>query len=129
MIRTLPLVCLFLAACEPSGPTPVETAETAVERMAREVAAGEATVIDVRSRDEWDAGHLKAAKFVPVTTLSDGIEPADVADVPRGRPVYTYCKAGVRAAKAADLLKEAGYDARPLAEGFEDLKAAGLEVE
>ena len=129
MIRLTPLLCLFLAACESPEPTPVETTETAVERMAREVAAGEATVIDVRSQDEWDAGHLKAAKFVPVTSLTDGIEPEDVAEVPRGRPVYTYCKAGVRAAKAADLLKEAGYDARPLTEGFEDLKAAGLEVE
>ena len=107
----------------------VETTESPVERMKREVASGEAAVVDVRSQDEWDAGHLKAAQFVPITSLEDGVDPEDVEGLSRERPVYTYCKAGVRASRAAEILQKAGFDARPLEEGFEELKAAGLPTE
>ena len=110
-------------------PAQTRPAETRLEEMRRMVAAGEADLVDVRSRDEWEAGHVEGAVFVPITELSDDVSLAERAGLKPGRPVYTYCKAGVRAKMAAALLNEAGYDARPLSEGFEDLKAAGVDTE
>lgn len=125
------LFTLAVAGC--GTPPPVETAATAataespVDVMQREVAAGDAVLVDVRSDVEWSDGHAAAATHLPVTDLSG--ETASAAGLPKDRRVYTYCKAGVRAARAADILKAAGYDAVPLAGGFDDLKAAGVPTE
>lgn len=89
----------------------------------RDVSAGNAQLIDVRENDEWDAGHLKLAKLVPLSTLG-GALPSTI--VP-GKRVYLHCKAGVRAAKAAAALKQMGCaDVVPLAEGYSALLSSGF---
>ena len=89
----------------------------------RDVASGDALLIDVRETDEWDAGHLKLAKLVPLSTLGGALPPA----IAPGRRVYVHCKAGVRAAKAAVALKQMGCaDVVPLAEGYAALLGAGF---
>ena len=134
--RTLFLAGLLaLAALGCESEITVETSqtgapgETAVDTMRREVAAGEAVLVDVRSEEEWAEGHAAAATHLPIAALSDGVPEAEAAGVPKDKTVYTYCKAGGRAKRAAAMLEEAGYDAVPLAEGFEELKAAGVEAE
>ena len=89
----------------------------------RDVEAGVAQLVDVRENDEWDAGHLKLAKLVPLSTLGGALPPA----IAPGRRVYVHCKAGVRAAKAAAALKQMGCaDVVPLAEGYGALLGAGF---
>lgn len=64
-------------------------------------------LLDVRTREEWDAGHLEGAKKVTVT--EDGfLEKAKVALDP-AKPVLVYCKSGSRSEKAATILREAGF--------------------
>ena len=118
-------VTLNEVALDPA--TPAGVAEpTEAERLRLALAADEAVVVDVRSQAEWDAGHLRDAVFLPVTDLRSGDA---VIDLPKDKAVYTYCKAGVRAAAAAELLQDQGYTVTPLTMGFEELKAAGLPTE
>lgn len=112
-------VCLSLGAAEHTKDTPaaVKTA----------VAAKKAVLVDVREADEWADGHLAAAIALPLSKLKS----ATAADLPKGiskdQPVYLHCASGRRCLKAADKLKELGYDVRPLKDGYEDLLKAGFE--
>ena len=61
------------------------------------------TVIDVRTRHEFDSGHVAGALHLPVGALA-----TRAAEVPRGRPVATICEGGYRSVLAASLLARAG---------------------
>jgi rhodanese-related sulfurtransferase len=76
---------------------------------ARALVAQGATLVDVRSDGEWAAGHVEGAVHVPIDSLE-----ARLPEIPRDRPVIVHCASGVRSARAAQLLRSAGYDARDL---------------
>lgn len=59
-----------------------------------------AVILDVRSQNEWDAGHIEGAKHVPMDNLTDKIDEIKRLD----KPVIVCCESGVRAAKAAKFL-------------------------
>jgi phage shock protein E len=98
------------------------------DEVKKALADGKAVLLDVREKDEWDAGHLKDAKLLPLSTLKGGAKAEDVAKVaPKEKIVYCHCGSGVRCLKAADELKKLGYDVRPLKPGYKDLLKAGFE--
>ena len=92
--------------------------------LAQRVARDEVTVIDVRSRSEWDAGHLRDAIHIPV-----GYLPERLADIPRDKPIVLQCQSGSRSAIATSLLQKLGVtDAIDFVGGFGAWQAAGHEV-
>lgn len=64
----------------------------------------EFTIVDVRKEEEFSRGHLKGAKNI---YLGHVLERMD--EIPRDRPVVTFCGSGQRAIIAASLLKKHGY--------------------
>lgn len=91
------------------------------------VADDKAILLDVREKSEWDDGHLKDAKLLPLSVLKAGAKADDVSKiVPKDKVVYCHCGSGVRCLKAADELKKLGYDVRPLKPGYADLVKAGF---
>lgn len=64
------------------------------------------TLIDVRERDEWDAGHIDGAVHVP-----RGILEFKVGDVVPGKDalIITQCASGGRSALCAQALLKLGY--------------------
>ena len=98
--------------------------------VAEKLAAGEAVLVDVREQAEWDAGHVAAAIFLPLSELSreDGTVAAlAAARLPKDAIIYTHCHLGVRSISAAEILEKLGYQVRPLRLGYEELVAAGFE--
>lgn len=77
-----------------------------VESAAERIRRGEVTVLDVRDRDEWLAGHLPASLHVPVIGLRD--EVSRVCAAVNGKPLAIMCAHGNRAAVAVSLLRQAG---------------------
>ena len=63
-------------------------------------------IIDVRTRGEWDAGHLDGAILIPYRRVPERI--ADVAP-DKSTPIFLYCYSGARAASALDRLRKMGY--------------------
>lgn len=86
-----------------------------------------AVLLDVREKTEWDDGHLKDAKSLPLSDLKAGVSAEKLKELmPAGKIVYVHCASGVRSLKAAELLTKAGYEPRPLKPGYADLVKAGL---
>jgi len=84
-------------------------------------------LLDVREKQETDAGILPGARHVPRGYLELRIEEA-VPD--RGADVVLYCASGNRSLFAARTMQEMGYTrVRSLAGGFSAWKDAGLPVE
>lgn len=70
----------------------------------RQVEAG-ALLLDVRTPEEFAAGHLPGALNIPVQKLGDRM-----AELPaRDRPIVVYCRSGQRSRRAVRALREAGY--------------------
>jgi rhodanese-related sulfurtransferase len=90
-----------------------------------------ATVLDVRSPAEYQAGHIPGALLLPVDELdaSKVAHIIDRAEVRADNPLYLTCHAGKRAEKAAQMLRDAGMEHLVLVQGgTEAWQKAGLPV-
>jgi NADPH-dependent 2,4-dienoyl-CoA reductase/sulfur reductase-like enzyme/rhodanese-related sulfurtransferase len=79
----------------------------------RELRSATAYLLDVREPEEFAAGHVEGATNIPLSQLR-----RRVTEVPRDRPVWTYCAAGQRAYFAQRLLRQRGVDAFNLSGGY-----------
>src|SRR5438045_3453082 len=95
--------------------------------LARELQSRKPILVDVREKDEMDAGVLPGARKVPRGFLELRIEET-VPD--RDADVVLYCAGGTRSLLAGRTLQEMGYTrVRSLAGGYGAWKSAGLPVE
>lgn len=106
-----------------------------LSQVLAKVQASTAVLVDVREPAEWERGHLEGASLLPLSNLlkwdKDGQftaeEKAEVARrIPSGKVVYTHCAAGKRSVPAGEILKQIGYDVRPLKAGYAELIKAGF---
>ncbi len=82
------------------------------------------TLLDVRSVDEFNQGHLPGAQHIYVGELAERID--ELAD---GRPITAFCGSGERAIIAAALLKKHGIDSAEVCLGsMQACKASGCDV-
>jgi rhodanese-related sulfurtransferase/DNA-binding transcriptional ArsR family regulator len=86
---------------------------------------GLVTVLDVRPEDEFAAGRVPNALNIPLRDLARRL-----TDLPRDREIIAYCRGPycVLAFEAVDLLRQHGFKARRLEDGFPEWRAAGLPV-
>jgi len=63
-------------------------------------------IIDVREKDEFELGHIEGAKLISQGMLEEQVAKV-VPDV--STPIVVYCADGKRAALAADILQNMGY--------------------
>ncbi len=121
MLRVLcfSLMCLFgMSACNKS-PT-VQPAE-----LAASMKSGNASIIlDVRTVEEYDAGHIPGAILIPHDELESRI-----AELGNPRPVVVYCKSGRRAGLAESILLERGFSVKLLDGSWQAWQAAKLPEE
>jgi phage shock protein E len=104
-----------------------EHTKDSLEQVKKSLAEKKAVLIDVREKTEWDKGHLKDAKLLPLSTLKGDTLPKDLASLlPKDKVVYAHCAAGVRCVTAAEILRKAGYDVRPLKDGYSNLLKEGF---
>jgi len=65
-----------------------------------------ASIVDVRTRAEYQGGHVANSINIPLQELSDRL--AEIKKLPQ--PVVLCCASGVRSARATSMLKGAGID-------------------
>jgi phage shock protein E len=63
-------------------------------------------VIDVRTDEEWTAGHYRHAIHIPIDALAEEL-PHHISD--RSKSILFICKSGRRAATAAAIAQDLGY--------------------
>lgn len=103
-----------------------EISEIAPGDAAEKVRNGEAVLIDVRDKEEFDGAHIPQAMHLSRGLLEVEIEDK-VADP--NAVVILHCGGGGRSALAAQSLQKMGYkNVYSMAGGFKGWKAAGLPV-
>ena len=80
--------------------------------------------IDVRSAEEFNAGHLQDAVNIPHDKIIDGVK---ALGSDKDAPLNLYCRSGRRAEAALTELKNAGYTNVINHGGYEDLVKKGLK--
>lgn len=98
---------------------------SAVDLLAR-ARAGEVTVLDVRPREEFAAGHLPGAINIPLNELESRL-----GEFGPDQVVVAYCRGPfcVLSYDAVAQLRRHGIEARRLEDGYPEWKLAGLPVE
>jgi rhodanese-related sulfurtransferase len=111
-------------ACRPAG----AEADLAASELAARIEAGDPPLLlDVRSPEEFAAGHVPGAQNVPQDALEERLPELCLE---RAREVVVYCERGPRAARAAAALAAAGCSAvRNLDGHMTAWRAAGLPVQ
>jgi rhodanese-related sulfurtransferase len=83
-----------------------------------------APVLDVRTDEEWNGGHVPGARHIPL----DQVE-ARREELPKDERIYVICAGGGRSMKAAIALNGAGLDAVNVAGGTVKWIEEGRPVE
>ncbi len=74
--------------------------------------------VDVRTDEEWSAGHLNNALHFELARMEQGQMP----DLPKGASIAVYCRRGIRAEQALQILKKNGFTGVRNAGGYDSLK-------
>jgi NADPH-dependent 2,4-dienoyl-CoA reductase/sulfur reductase-like enzyme/rhodanese-related sulfurtransferase len=83
-------------------------------------------VLDVRTKREYDRGHLPGALLVPNTELRERID--EVREAAAGRPIAVHCASGFRSYLATRILLQEGLTARNLSGGWLTLSVVRPDV-
>jgi rhodanese-related sulfurtransferase len=106
---------LILASC--AEPTMRDVPQTELR------GGSDAVLIDVRTPEEFAAGHVPGAVNLPHTEIADRLD-----EIP-SREVIVYCQSGKRAGLAGDVLLEAGFEVGHLEGDMLGWRQAGLPIE
>lgn len=63
-----------------------------------------AIILDVRSKGEYQSGHIKGSINIPVDALK-----SNLGKLKKDKPIITCCASGMRSAAAKNMLKSNGY--------------------
>ncbi len=79
------------------------TQEAAIKLMSEEK---NYIIIDVRTKDEYDGGHIPGAISLPIDRIGDN----DIPELPdKNQLIMVYCRSGNRSRQAAERLAKKGY--------------------
>jgi phage shock protein E len=123
LLSTLALGCLTNAPEE--GGESIKYIDIPVSEAKTKVDNGEYFILDVRTREEYDAGHIANAILIPSTDISGRLD-----EVPKDMPILVYCRSGSRSAIASQELVDNGYlEVYNMEGGINEWQNAGYPVQ
>lgn len=79
-----------------------------VEQVKEDLEEGrEFVLLDVRTPEEYEEGHIEGAINIPLKNLSYDVE-NEIED--KETMIYLYCRSGVRVITAGQILQDLGYE-------------------
>lgn len=97
------------------------------QEAAKIIATGAVTIVDVRTKEEFEEGHIKGAKNIDI--MDKDFE-ARVAQLDKSKPILVHCQAGGRSTRALPTLEKLGFTHLiHLDGGFGSWQEAGKPVE
>ncbi|MFA5043765.1 MAG: metalloregulator ArsR/SmtB family transcription factor [Kiritimatiellia bacterium] len=95
------------------------------KQLLKRAREGTVTMLDVRPKEEYMAGHIPGAVSIPLNELQKRLE-----DLPRHREIAAYCRGPycVLAVKAVEMLRKKGFRAIRLEDGVPDWRARGFKI-
>ncbi len=107
---------MFFVACKPQSK---EIKNISVEDL-KTVLNDDIQLIDVRTPEEWKDGIIEGAKKICVTTNDFETKSNKMLD--KSKPVYIYCRSGVRSLVAAKILLDNGFSVYNVEGGYNNWK-------
>ena len=100
------LFTLLFGACQPAtdGMSVVP-----VDEFAQFITQPDVQLLDVRTPEEFEAGHIEGAIMIDYRTDPDGFLAKAEAQLQKDKPVALYCRSGKRSHSAAELMHKAGF--------------------
>lgn len=97
-----------------------------VEEFKEKFTEDEGMVIDVRTKQEFDEGHLAItdAQY----DVMNGDFQGKLSELDKDKTYYLYCRTGSRSGQAAKMMKNQGFENVYNIGGFNKLAAGGLET-
>jgi rhodanese-related sulfurtransferase len=92
--------------------------------LAQRLAKGSVYVLDVRQPSEWQHGHIRGSRNVPLMQVK-----SQLATLPRDKTIVTVCASGHRSAVAARTLQRSSHQVENLKGGMHAWSRAALPVE
>ena len=80
--------------------------KTNINDAVAECRANGGVLLDVRTKEEYDAGHIEGTVNLPLACITQ----AESLFPDRGALLYVHCLSGARSAQAVSVLKEMGYE-------------------
>ncbi len=74
---------------------------------------GSVTLLDTRTREEYDSGHVEGFLNIPVDELRERM-----GELEAGKPVYVICQSGLRSYLACRILTQNGFDCSNFSGGY-----------
>ena len=98
----LALAVMLISACANNG----NTRDISATSLANQLSHNKMLILDVRSPQEYGAGHVPGAINMPHTTIASQI---DKLQGHKDQTIVLYCKSGHRAGLAKQTLSDAGF--------------------
>ncbi len=109
-----------LIACQQTNSQSINATQ-----IPQELAAHQALLLDVRTPDEYNSGHVSTAILAPHSNIGQTI--ASIAP-DKNQKIYVHCRSGHRSSLAFDTLKSMGYTNVVNLGGLNDLAQYGLTI-
>lgn len=110
-------IAFMLASCNATSQSEISSSNT---EKTTEQAMENAIYLDVRTDEEWVAGHVKDAIHIPLSDIQNGV---NLDKIPKDAPVQVYCRSGNRSGQVIKILSEKhGFTNLINAGGISDLK-------
>lgn len=93
------ICCLLLIGC--GNTNEVDKRDEMIKTI---IDGGNYIIVDVRTKEEYDEGHVVDAINIPVDEINDEI------DLDKNKTIFVYCRSGKRSSQAYSKLKNYGYN-------------------
>lgn len=77
------------------------------DEFAQIIKSDSVILVDVRTADEYNAGHIDGARNIDV--LKDDFNNIATTSLPKDKEIAVYCRSGKRSMKAANILAKDGF--------------------
>jgi rhodanese-related sulfurtransferase len=119
------LILATISGCvSPTTPEKTQSTDVSVQQAKQMIDRGDVLILDVRTQEEYDAGHIKNSTLIPVQVLDKRLN-----ELPRDKKILVYCKAGGRSAQASQILVNSGFkEIYNMKGGITDWTNAGYDL-
>lgn len=96
---------ISLASCKTQESKPASITNVTADEVYKMLSSNkDYFILDVRSKEEFDSGHIEGAYLIPVSELENRL-----TELPQDKPIIVYCRSGSRSTSAANILLGKGF--------------------
>ncbi len=121
---TMLLLALLSGCINPVKQPGGKYADVTVSEGKQMIDSGGIFILDVRTKEEYDTGHINRSILIPLEDLEKRYN-----EIPRDKKILVYCRTGHRSAQASEILVKNGFkQIYNMKGGISEWTKAGYEI-